>query len=149
MSVQMSILSENIFQKRIFENILLGTSLVVQWLRFHASITGCTVSIPGQRTKIQYAGINKSIKQITNKDLSLVLIINHDKTRVFFNICFQTHTHKKPKRVNYHQSYTKRNVIGMSSGRKNMTPNGNLDLHKQRMLEIVKMRINIRILSYI
>ena len=60
-----------------------------------------------------------------------------------------THTHKKPKRVNYHQSYTKRNVIGMSSGRKNMTPNGNLDLHKQRMLEIVKMRINIRILSYL
>lgn len=37
-----------------------------------------------------------------------------------------THTHKKPKRVNYHQSYTKRSVIGMSSGKKNMTPNGNL-----------------------
>lgn len=34
-----------------------------------------------------------------------------------------THTHKKPKRVNYHQSYSKR--------RKNTTPNGNLDLHKQ------------------
>ena len=38
---------------------------------------------------------------------------------------------KKAEGVHCHQSYTKRNVTGISSGRKNMTPNGNLDLHKQ------------------
>ena len=33
----------------------MGTSLVVQWLRLHASIAGGTGSIPGRGTKILHA----------------------------------------------------------------------------------------------
>ena len=32
-----------------------GTSLVIQWLRLHASTAGATGSIPGQGTKIPHA----------------------------------------------------------------------------------------------
>ena len=37
------------------KNYSLGTSLVVQWLRLHASNAGTVGSIPGQGTKIPYA----------------------------------------------------------------------------------------------
>ena len=39
----------------VIENTQMGTSLVVQWLRFHASIAGGTGLIPGWGTKITYA----------------------------------------------------------------------------------------------
>ena len=35
--------------------MLRGTSLVIQWLRFCTSNTGCAGSIPGLGTKIPYA----------------------------------------------------------------------------------------------
>ena len=35
--------------------VLLGTSLAVQWLRLHTSTSGVTGSIPGEGTKIPHA----------------------------------------------------------------------------------------------
>ena len=48
---------DHIIVKQLSSNLKkwLGTSLVVQWLRFHASTVGSTDSIPGWRTKIPHA----------------------------------------------------------------------------------------------
>ena len=46
---------------------IVGTSLVVQWLRFHSSYAGDVSSIPGWGTKIRYApmyGKKKKKKRI-------------------------------------------------------------------------------------
>ena len=40
---------------RVFFNLALGNSLVVQWLRFHTSTVGNMGSIPSQRTSIAQA----------------------------------------------------------------------------------------------
>ena len=47
-----------------------GTSLVVQWLRLHASMAGGVGSIPGQGTKIPHAARpkNKNKKNNRKKD---------------------------------------------------------------------------------
>ena len=41
-------------QDTIFKRMTVGTSLAVQWLRLHASITGGKSSVPGQGAKILY-----------------------------------------------------------------------------------------------
>ena len=51
----------------LVKNMSMGTSLVVQWLRLHASTAGDTGSIPGGGTKILHAAqCGKTNKQTKN-----------------------------------------------------------------------------------
>ena len=52
------------------KTVILGTSLVVQWLRFHTFTAGDLGSIPGQGTKIPCASGNS---HKTNKQTKKVI----------------------------------------------------------------------------
>ena len=57
---------------------MLGTSLVVQWLRLHASTAEGTGSIPGGRNKISHATRHdqkKKKKDAGNSDILLLCLI--------------------------------------------------------------------------
>ena len=56
---------------------MLGTSLVVQWLRFHDSNTGNAGSIPGRGTKIPHAAW-RGQKNKANKQTALLYVFTSE-----------------------------------------------------------------------
>ena len=54
---------------------ILGTSLVVQWLRFHSSSAGDASSIPGWGTKIRYAPMYGQKKKKKEKNCYIIMQI--------------------------------------------------------------------------
>ena len=58
---------------------ILGTSLVVQWLRFHAPNTGGRGSIPGQGTRIPHAIAKK--KKKANLQIAMCIYPPHKKIK--------------------------------------------------------------------
>ena len=91
--------SANVWIKGSFRNqILVGTSLAVQWLRLSTSIAGGAGLIPGQGTKIPHAarcGRKKKNHQIfvcTRTDLNFSCIVTEIELYTISRICIWFYT---------------------------------------------------------
>ena len=74
------------------KNLMEGTSLVVQWLRFRTSNKGDAGSIPGQGTKIPYA-VRYGQKEFKNKPTEKSKLLRRKKKKNLVELCEPWTTH--------------------------------------------------------